>query len=161
MINCGDPAFGVNGIPCPKCSNLKFVPFSCKKVFCLMAASYFARTEPTPWLSNSSYAHRHCVFLLLIEDLRHFFLEDRSLFLTACFMLYAVSFSSYVFQVKHVQELCPWFCCVLHTFGRPLEWNPPYPAAWLQKAAFQMTAFGAFVKHFDYTLLHMSFLTAR
>ena len=79
MINCGDPSFGGAMYACSKCGNLKFVPFLCKSRFCPTCGVKYCQDR-----SNSmafkliQCTHRHCVFTI-DEDLRHFFLEDRSL----------------------------------------------------------------------------------
>ena len=79
MINCGDPAFGGAMYACSKCGNLKFVPFRCKSRFCPTCGVKYCQDR-----SNSmafkliQCTHRHCVFTI-DEELRHFFLEDRSL----------------------------------------------------------------------------------
>ena len=79
MINCGDPSFGGAMYACSKCGNLKFVPFRCKSRFCPTCGVKYCQDR-----SNSmafkliQCTHRHCVFTI-DEELRHFFLEDRSL----------------------------------------------------------------------------------
>ena len=79
MINCGDPTFGGAMYACSKCGNLKFVPFRCKSRFCPTCGVKYCQDR-----SNSmafkliQCTHRHCVFTI-DEELRHFFLEDRSL----------------------------------------------------------------------------------
>ena len=79
MINCGDLSFGGAMYACSKCGNLKFVPFRCKSRFCPTCGVKYCQDR-----SNSmafkliQCTHRHCVFTI-DEELRHFFLEDRSL----------------------------------------------------------------------------------
>ena len=79
MISCGDPSFGEAMYACSKCGNLKFVPFRCKGRFCPTCGVKYCQDR-----SNSmafkliQCTHRHCVFTI-DEELRHFFLEDRSL----------------------------------------------------------------------------------
>ena len=79
VINCGDPSFGGAMYACSKCGNLKFVPFRCKSRFCPTCGVKYCQDR-----SNSmafkliQCTHRHCVFTI-DEELRHFFLEDRSL----------------------------------------------------------------------------------
>ena len=79
MISCGDPSFGEAMYACSKCGNLKFVPFRCKSRFCPTCGVKYCQDR-----SNSmafkliQCTHRHCVFTI-DEELRHFFLEDRSL----------------------------------------------------------------------------------
>ena len=79
MINCGDPSFGGAMYGCPKCGKLKFVPFRCHSRFCPTCGNKYSMERTT----NMSFklinvTHRHCVFTI-DENLRHFFLEDRTL----------------------------------------------------------------------------------
>ena len=79
MINCGDPAFGGAMYACSKCGNLKFVPFRCKSRFCpTCGVKYSQERSDSMAFKLLQCTHRHCVFTI-DEELRHFFLEDRSL----------------------------------------------------------------------------------
>ena len=67
-------------------------------------------------------SHRHCVFTIS-EELRNFFRKDRSLL---NFLFRAVA-DAILFMFKKLNKLesfTPGFICVLHTFGRSLQWNP-------------------------------------
>ena len=159
MINCGDPAFGGAMYSCPKCSNLKFVPFRCKsKVLpnlrhqILPGQSQLHGFPTHPMLSPSL-----CVFTI-DEDLRHFFLEDRSL-LDCLFHAVRSVVLRMFFKLNMSRNFVPGFICVLHTFGRPLEWNPHIHCL-VTEGGFSDDGFWRIVKHFDYTLLRMSFQTA-
>ena len=70
---------------------------------------------------NSLYS-LHCVFTI-DSQLRHFFLENRSLL--GC-LFKAVS--NVIFHMFHkdnkTEKFTPGFICVLHTFGRDLKYNP-------------------------------------
>ena len=66
--------------------------------------------------------HRHCVFTI-DEELRHFFLEDRTLL--DCLFSAVRSCVLRMFHKDNLSEqFTPGFICVLHTFGRDLKWNP-------------------------------------
>ena len=79
MINCGDPSFGGAMYACSKCGNLKFVPFRCKSRFCpTCGVKYCQDRSDSMAFKLIQCTHRHCVFTI-DEELRHFFLEDRSL----------------------------------------------------------------------------------
>lgn len=67
-------------------------------------------------------SHRHCVFTI-DEELRHFFLEDRSL-LDCLFQAVRSVFLRMFHNLNKSKNFVPGFVCVLHSFGRPLEWNP-------------------------------------
>ena len=79
MINCGDPSFGGAMFACSKCGNLKFVPFRCKSRFCPTCGVKYCQDRSNAMAFKLiQCTHRHCVFTI-DEELRHFFLEDRSL----------------------------------------------------------------------------------
>ena len=101
--------------------------------------------------------HRHCVFTI-DEELRHFFLEDRSL-LDCLFNAVRSVVLRMFFQMNKSKNFVPGFTCVLHTFGRPLEWNPHIHCL-ITEGGFSDDGFWRVVKHFNYTLLRKSFQTA-
>lgn len=79
MIYCGDPSFGGAMYSCPHCGNLKFVPFRCKSRFCPTCGVKYCRERSTQMAFKLIHCtYRHCVFTI-DEELRHFFLDDRSL----------------------------------------------------------------------------------
>ncbi len=158
MINCGDPAFGGAMYSCPKCSNLKFVPFRCKSKFCPTCGIKYCQDRANSMAFQLiQCSHRHCVFTI-DEDLRHFFLEDRSL-LDCLFHAVRSVILRMFFKLNMSRNFVPGFICVLHTFGRPLEWNPHIHCL-VTEGGFSDDGFWRIVKHFDYTLLRMSFQTA-
>jgi len=63
--------------------------------------------------------HRHLVFTI-DEELRHFFLEDRSL-LNCLFQAVRSVILEMFHKLNKSKNFVPGFICVLHTFGRPLE----------------------------------------
>ena len=79
MIHCGDPSFGGAMYACPDCGHLKFVPFRCKSRFCPTCGVKYAQQRSTSMAFQLIHCpHRHCVFTI-DEELRPFFLHDRSL----------------------------------------------------------------------------------
>ena len=79
MINCGDPSFGGAMYGCPHCGKLKFVPFRCHSRFCPTCGNLYAMQRTTSMsFKLVNVTHRHCVFTI-DEQLRDFFLSDRSL----------------------------------------------------------------------------------
>lgn len=123
MINCGDPSFGGAMYGCPKCGAMKFVPFRCHSRFCPSCGTMYARKCAEAMAGKLiNCKHRHCVFTIP-EELRHFFLEDRSL-LDCLFDAVNEVISKMFFNINKSKNFTPGFILVLHTFGRPLEWNP-------------------------------------
>ena len=79
MINCGNPSFGGAMYGCGHCGNLKFVPFRCKSRFCPTCGNKYSIDRTTSMsFKIIKTPHRHCVFTIA-EELRPFFLKDRSL----------------------------------------------------------------------------------
>ena len=123
MLNCGNPSFGGAMYVCTTCHNMKFVPFHCKSRFCPTCGVKYSQERSTSMAFKLvNCTHRHCVFTI-DEKLRHFFLEDRSLL--NCLFRAVQSVILHMFnKINKSQNFVPGFICVLHTFGRPLEWNP-------------------------------------
>lgn len=79
MIHCGDPSVGGAMYACPHCNHLKFVPFRCHSRFCPTCGNKYAMQRTTSMsFKLIAVRHRHCVFTI-DENLRDFFLNDRSL----------------------------------------------------------------------------------
>ena len=158
MINCGDPSFGGAMYGCSKCGNLKFVPFRCHSRFCPTCGNMYSIDRTTSMsfkLINCS--HRHCVFTIP-EELRVFFLEDRSLL--NCLFSSVRSVVLRMFHKENKSELfTPGFICVLHTFGRSLQWNPHIHCLISEGGIGNSSVWRTF-KHFNYTFLRNAFCTA-
>ena len=158
MINCGDPSFGGAMYGCSECGNLKFVPFRCKSRFCpTCGVKYCQDRSNSMAIKLIQCTHRHCVFTI-DDELRHFFLEDRSL-LDCLFNAVRSVVLQMFFKLNKSKNFVPGFICVLHTFGRPLEWNPHIHCL-ISEGGFSDDGFWRIVKHFNYTLLRKSFQTA-
>ncbi|MBQ4059901.1 MAG: transposase [Lachnospiraceae bacterium] len=158
MLHCGDPAFGGAMYGCPHCGKLKFVPFRCHSRFCPTCGNKYSMERTT----NMSFKlirvqHRHCVFTI-DENLRDFFLQDRSLL--NC-LFHAVT--SVILRMFHKQNksknFTPGFIMVLHTFGRDLKWNPHIHCL-ITEGGYSDDGFWKGVHHFNYTFLRNAFRTA-
>ena len=79
MIHCGDPSYGGAFFACPDCGKLKFVPFRCKSRFCPSCGNMYNQKRSFHMSCKLvNCVHRHCVFTIP-EELRIYFLNDRSL----------------------------------------------------------------------------------
>lgn len=155
MIHCGDPSSGGAMYGCPHCGNLKFVPFRCHSRFCPSCGNKYNQVRSFRMACKLiACVHRHCVFTIP-EELRIFFLRDRSLL-----NLLFSSVRDVVLRMFHKantsESFTPGFICVLHTFGRDLKWNPHIHALISEGGAGHFTVWRPF-KHFDYTFLRRSF----
>lgn len=101
--------------------------------------------------------HRPCVFTIP-EELRHFFLDDRSL-LNCLFSAVNSVVSRMFFNMNKSESFTPGFICVLHTFGRSLQWNPHIHCLITEGGTGNNTPWRK-ITHFNYRLLRDSFCTA-
>ena len=158
MIHCGDPSFGGAMYGCPHCGKLKFVPFRCHSRFCPTCGNKYAMDRTTSMsFKLVNVTHRHCVFTI-DENLREFFLKDRSL-LDCLFHSVNSVITRMFFKMNKSKNFTPGFIMVLHTFGRDLKWNPHIHCL-ISEGGYSDDGFWRNVKHFDYTFLRNAFRTA-
>ena len=158
MIHCGDPSFGGAMYGCPHCGNLKFVPFRCHSRFCPTCGNKYTMDRTTSMsFKLVNVTHRHCVFTI-DENLREFFLKDRSL-LDCLFHSVNSVITRMFFKMNKSKNFTPGFIMVLHTFGRDLKWNPHIHCL-ISEGGYSDDGFWRNVKHFDYTFLRNAFRTA-
>ena len=158
MIHCGDPSFGGAMYGCPHCGKLKFVPFRCHSRFCPTCGHKYTMDRTTSMsFKLVNVTHRHCVFTI-DENLREFFLKDRSL-LDCLFHSVNSVITRMFFKMNKSKNFTPGFIMVLHTFGRDLKWNPHIHCL-ISEGGYSDDGFWRNVKHFDYTFLRNAFRTA-
>ena len=158
MIHCGDPSFGGAMYGCPHCGKLKFVPFRCHSRFCPTCGNKYTMDRTTSMsFKLVNVTHRHCVFTI-DENLREFFLKDRSL-LDCLFHSVNSVITRMFFKMIKSKNFTPGFIMVLHTFGRDLKWNPHIHCL-ISEGGYSDDGFWRNVKHFDYTFLRNAFRTA-
>ena len=158
MIHCGDPSFGGAMYGCPHCGKLKFVPFRCHSRFCPTCDNKYTMDRTTSMsFKLVNVTHRHCVFTI-DENLREFFLKDRSL-LDCLFHSVNSVITRMFFKMNKSKNFTPGFIMVLHTFGRDLKWNPHIHCL-ISEGGYSDDGFWRNVKHFDYTFLRNAFRTA-
>ena len=155
MLVCGDSKFGGAFFGCADCGTLKFVPYTCKSRFCPSCGNMYNQKRSFSISSKLiSCVHRHCVFTIP-EELRVFFLKDRSL-LGELFHSVRDAILRMFFKINKTELFTPGLVCVLHTFGRDLKWNPHIHALISEGGAGNITPWRV-VKHFDYRFLRNSF----
>lgn len=101
--------------------------------------------------------HHHCVFTI-DENLRDFFLDDRSL-LDCLFHAVNSVVSHMFFKQNKSMNFTPGFIMVLHTFGRDLKWNPHIHCL-ISEGGYSNNGLWRNVNHFNYTYLRNAFRTA-
>lgn len=158
MIHCGDPSFGGAMFGCPVCGNLKFSPFRCHSRFCPTCGVKYSLDRTTSMsFKIINVQHRHCVFTIA-EELRPFFLQDRSLL--NCLFSAVRSVVLRLFHKDNKAELfTPGFICVLHTFGRDLKWNPHIHCL-ISEGGIGNSLSWRRKSHFNYIFLRNAFQTA-
>lgn len=158
MINCGNPSFGGAMFGCSECGELKFVPFRCKSRFCPTCGNMYSIDRTTAMsFKLIDCEHRHCVFTIP-EELRSFFLKDRSLLNCLFHAVQSVVLRMFS-KLSKAEHFVPGFICVLHTFGRDLKWNPHIHCLISEGATGTFTPWRP-VKHFSYVQLRNAFQTA-
>ena len=158
MIHCGDPSYGGAMYFCPHCEHLKFVPFRCHSRFCPTCGNKYSMERTTSMsFKLVNITHRHCVFTI-DQNLRHFFLEDRSL-LNCLFSSVRSVILRMFHKMNKSQKFTPGFISVLHTFGLDLKWNPHIHCL-ISEGGLSDDNFWRKVTHFNYTFLRNSFCTA-
>ena len=158
MIHCGDASFGGAMYVCPDCKEWKFVPFRCHSRFCPTCGNMYAIDRTTAMSFKLIHCvHRHCVFTIP-EQLRHFFLKDRSL-LNCLFAAVRSVVLRMFYKMNKSKNFTPGMICVLHTFGRPLQWNPHIHCL-ISEGGYSDDGFWRHVKHFNYNYLRNAFCTA-
>lgn len=157
MINCGDPSYGGAMYGCSHCGTLKFVPFRCHSKFCPTCGAKYSNDRSTAMsFKLVNCTHRHLVFTI-DESLRHFFLEDRDL-LNCLFEAVSDVLKELFHSLNKSKNFVPGFICVLHTFGRPLGWNPHIHCL-LSEGGYSDDGFWRTVNYFNYSYLRKSFQT--
>ena len=132
--------------------------FAATAAFCPTCGNKYAMDRTTTMsFKLVNVSHRHCVFTI-DENLRPFFLNDRSL-LHCLFHAVNSVISRMFFSMNKSKNFTPGFIMVLHTFGRDLKWNPHIHCL-LSEGGYSDDGFWRHVKHFNYTYLRNAFRTA-
>ena len=155
MIHCGDFKRGYALYACDNCGHMMVTPFRCRSRFCTSCGNLYSRKRSTSMsFKLVRTSHRHCVFTIP-EELRVFFRKDRSLLN----ILFKAAADSVFFMFKKLnksENFTPGFICVLHTFGRSLQWNPHIHMLISEGGSGNFSPWRV-VKHFHYELLRKSF----
>ncbi len=151
VITSGDPSIGHALYYCEHCNKFKPVAFTCKSRFCNSCGAKYTQDRAESISSKLiRCTHRHIVFTIP-EELRIFFIRDRSL-LHLLFKACADTIFNYFFKLNKSENFKPGFISTLHTFGRDLKWNPHIHALISKGGTGNITPWRP-VKHFDYSFL--------
>ena len=120
---CKSFLLGFSLYQCPSCLQEKIVPHTCKTRFCSSCGSKYNEERSISIHSKLFNAkHRHVVFTIP-EELRGYFRNNRKL-LNLLFLASADTIKCWFQQKYKKLNLTPAFISVLHTYGRPLNFNP-------------------------------------
>ena len=131
MLNCEDPAYGGAMYSQKRAQAMSFKLINCQ--------------------------HRHCVFTIS-KELRHYFYEDREL-LNCLFEAASSVIQQMFYKMNKSQNFTPGYILVLHTFGRPLEWNSHIHCL-ISEGGIGDTGFWRKVNFFSFTYMRHAFQTA-
>ena len=155
MIHCGDYKRGYAFYFCEHCSHFMVSPFRCRSRFSTSCGNLYSRKRSTAMsLKLVHTSHRHCVFTIP-EELRIFFRKDRSL-LNLLFKAAADAIFFMFNKLNKSENFTPGFICVLHTYGRSLQWNPHIHMLISEGGSGNFSVWRV-VKHFHFELLRKSF----
>ena len=155
MLQCKTPELGYNFFECPKCDNFHILFNTCKSRFCNSCGIKYAKQRANAVSKVMlDVKHRHITFTIP-DTIRHYFRKDRSL-LNVLFQ--AVNQTLKWVAKKHSKKLNYQFGYVLtlHTFGRPLTFNPHIHAL-VTEAVVDMNGKMKHINYFNYESLRKSF----
>lgn len=123
LVRCKDENYGHILYECSECGEQKRVPFTCKSRLCTSCGKI--RTDN--WQNDIketiyNVQHRHVVFTIP-NEIKHLFRQDRKL-LKELIDNASELILEYFKRQRKTSKWIPGIVSVLHTFGRPLNWNP-------------------------------------
>ena len=123
LIRCKDEKYGHVLYECPECGEEKRVAFTCKSRLCTSCG----KVKTDDWQNDIketiyNVKHRHVVFTIP-NEIKHLFRQDRKL-LKELMDEASKLMLEYFKRQRKTSEWVPGIVSVLHTFGRPLNWNP-------------------------------------
>lgn len=123
FLLCKSFSLGYSLYECQTCHKETVVPHTCKTRFCSSCGNKYNEDRAISINSKLFNArHRHVVFTIP-EELRGFFRNNRNL-LNILFQSSSLTIKFWFKEKYKKLNLTPAFISVLHTFGRPLNFNP-------------------------------------
>lgn len=123
FLLCKSFQLGYSLYECPSCRQEKIVPHTCKTRFCSSCGNKYNDDRANSIFSKLiKWRHRHVIFTIP-EELRGFFRNNRNL-LNILFHASSITIKCWFKDKYKKQNPVPAFISVLHTYGRPLNFNP-------------------------------------
>ena len=163
VLSCKDQRF-CTVFGCSECGHIKRVPFTCRSRFCpSCVALYNSQRASSMSEKLLKLPHRHCIFTIP-EDLRNYFLQNRSL-LNLLFESAYEAYSSVLNDVinghrrragRKEIDCKTGLVSILHTFARSSDWNPHVHCLALEGV---LTSYGAWynIKVIPYEPLRIAY----
>lgn len=126
MIKCGtlDAGFEIWECPDPNCGRTHIITYTCKSRFCPSCGVRYAKERAANVSSHTlDVDHRHIVFTI-DERLRIWFKQYRYMLNFLFDSAWQTLLYAFKSNCKKNSSFIPGVMITLHTFGRPLEWNP-------------------------------------
>ena len=120
---CKSFKLGYSLYECPNCHKEKIVPHTCKTRFCSSCGNKYNEDRAISIHSKLfNFKHRHVVFTIP-KELIGYFRNNRKL-LNLLFYASSSTVNCWFMEKYKKQNLIPVFISILHTYGRPLNFNP-------------------------------------
>lgn len=162
IIKCANHELGASVFVCPDCDEVYFCHHTCKGKLCSSCGIKTQKKITEKILETCLRSkHRHITFTIP-EDLRNWFICDLHttdiLFSSVCETLYSTVNGKFK-KNKRIYDLKfkPGFFAFLHTFGRPLNFNPHIHVI-IAKNILNGNKFKKF-NYFNYDALSLRFMT--
>lgn len=163
IINCHNHNLGASVFFCPNDNEVYFCHHTCKGRLCSSCGIKSQKIKTQNILEKCiNSKHRHITFTIPV-DLTNFFFDDLKdnniLFEAVCETLYSiVNGKVKKFKSKHYKrKYMPGFFAFLHTFGRPLNFNPHIHVIIAENIFSKSTSFKKF-NYFNYDALSKRFM---
>lgn len=123
VLSCRTPDLGGAVWECPNCGYSTYHFFTCKSRFCSTCGAKYSNQRVDKAMSVMYHTkHRHITFTIA-KILRKYFRMDRNM-LNLLFDAVNYTLSSWAEEQNKKEQYKLGFIQVLHTFGRPINWNP-------------------------------------
>lgn len=157
MLSCGTLDAGFEVFECPNCHKHHIICYTCKSRFCSSCGVKYAK-ERAKALSAVSLdvKHRHVVFT--IDDRLRLYFRKYPDMLNLLFEAVSDTITFVFGNMKGKKnKITPGLVLTLHTFGRPLNWNPHIHAL-LTEGGMDKTGIYRSINHINYKSLRHSFM---
>jgi len=123
ILKCRTPQLGYHMYQCPKCSDVRLIPHSCKSRFCSSCGKIATDKWTEERLSDVLAVGYHHLVFTLPWQLRAICLLNRQVMFQLLFFSASLAIQSWT---KEFGGYVPGIYIVLHTFGSDIKFNPHF-----------------------------------